>query len=620
MQIAVKRVVVTALIVVVSAGAFQIARGKARPKRQEVTYEFGEVKRQDVRNFVSATGIVQPWKVVDVKSDVAGRVNQLAVDLGDYVRPGQLIAMIDPTDTLAATEQATADLDSSVARRAQAESSLVQQKAQTAARIAAAGKAVHAARARVAQAEANKLAQPGLTESAILQAKASADSARQTKAQAGRTKEQLTAQLNELQQVTIPLNVETVEGNYEQAKINLSTAQVQYKRQRELLSLGYVSQNDVETAMVRMVTAQAALDAAKQRHRNMDKEIDLASSQIMARIEEAESRIEEAEGRIQQAEAALKQAEQNRVLIEVRGHEYDAAQASLEQAQADLVAAQAELAQVIVREREIDAADAQVRRNQSSVTQASANLGFTRITAPREGVVIAKNVEEGTVVPSSRGSVGSTDGLIAIGDVSRLWIVCSVDETDIGEVRVGQRVVVRVDAYPDEEKAGRVIRIDPQAVIEQNVVMIPVTVELENSDQRFKPGMNANCEFVVDELENVLTVPNEGIRGTPGNHFVQKLLNGEPSDFPVELGLSGPNATQLLGGLEEGEEVITRIIEPEKAETNNPFGNPLGQRRDRQRTGAGAAGGAGGRGGAPGAGGGAGGGGGGAGGGGGGRR
>src|SRR5262245_29990122 len=100
-----------AAAVMVGAGAFLAThRAGAQPAARYVT---APVTRGDVTSFVSATGLVQPWKVVDVKSDIGGRIDKMAVDLGDHVKAGQLIALIDPTDARATAEQAGADLSAS---------------------------------------------------------------------------------------------------------------------------------------------------------------------------------------------------------------------------------------------------------------------------------------------------------------------------------------------------------------------------------------------------------------------------------------------------------------------------------------------------------------------------
>ncbi|MBW3624603.1 MAG: efflux RND transporter periplasmic adaptor subunit [Armatimonadetes bacterium] len=588
------------LVFLLVFGGFAYLRTKAKEKEPLVTYEFGKVERGDVRSSVTATGVIQPWKIVDIKSNVAGRIEKLAVDLGDRVKAGQTIMLIDPTDTQVAVDQARADLDSAVARREQAEISVVQQSAQTRARVSASERGVQTARARLAQAEANMKVQPRLTSSAINQASASLVSSRKAVAQAQQGKAQLEQQLRELQEVTIPLNVETVRGNLDQAKAGLDSEEAENRRQQELLKKGYVSRSDVEASNARLASARAAVRAAEQRQRTLGQENQIAVNGMKSRIQEAQSRIEESEARVRQAQAALRLSTDNRYQDEVRKQEYRAAQAGLKQAEAELTSMRAEYNQIPIRQKEVVSANAQLVRGRATLKQASTNLGYTKIVAPRGGVVITKTVEEGTVVPSSRGSIGSTNSLLQIGDTSRLWIVTKVDETDIGQVSVGQKVTVNVDAYPTMDVEGKVIRIDPQAVVEQNVTMIPVTVEIDMPDQRFKPGMNAECEFVVNEATGVLTVPNEALRESDGKFSVQKLVAGKPKDAPVEVGIAGPDTTEIRSGLKEGETVITKTIEPEQAEAVNPFGGPFGRRGGNRggRGGQGGAQGGGGRGGA----------------------
>ncbi|MGQ9525319.1 MAG: efflux RND transporter periplasmic adaptor subunit [Armatimonadota bacterium] len=573
-----KRWPLLTVLILIAAGTYVLAAMRnAGRANSGTTYEFGTVTRGDVRSFVSATGTIQPWKVVDIKSNVAGRVDRLFVDLGDRVKAGDLIALIDPTDTQAAFEQAKADLTAALAKKAQAEVSLVQQKEQAKARVLAAQKAVESARARLAQARVNMLAQPAITNSSIAQQEAALVSARKSATQARQNKAQLEEQLAQLRDVTIPLNIETVEANLAQAQANLETAQAEYDRQKELLAKGFVAKSDVETAYAKLATAQAALRTAQQRKRTLERENALALQELTTRIAAADAAIEESEARVKQAEAALQLAKENRYQIDVRNHEYAAAQAAVRQAEAELASARAELNQIAIKEKDIVSAQTQIIRSRAALKQAQTNLTYTRIVAPRDGVVIAKNVEEGTVVPSSRASIGSTNALVQLGDTSRLWVVCSVDETDIGQVSVGQKVTVKVDAYPSLLVDGKVIRIDPQATVEQNVTMIPVTVEILEPDERFKPGMSAECEFIVDEAFNVLTVPNEALVESDGVYRVRKLVNGQVKEFEVEVGIAGPDATEIRSGLKEGEQVITKIIEPQRSQVNNPFAPQFGR-------------------------------------------
>jgi HlyD family secretion protein len=594
MNVWIKRSIATALVLGVSATGYAFVKGSAGKKKDQITYETAPAEVKDVRSFVSATGIIQPWKIIDIKSNVAGRLDRLYVDLGSPVRRGQKIADIDPTDTKASYDQASADLDAANARQQQAVANLTQQRSQLPSRIAASEKSVSAAQARLEEAKANRDVQPALTELNIDQANANLASAGKAIAQARQSKQQLEEQLSQLKEVTLPLNVQTVENNAAQARANMETTEAELRRQRQLLGLGYMAKSEVEATFARLATLRANVKTADQRMNTLKRENQLAINELTSRIEEAQSRIEESEAREKQTRSALALAEKNRVQNRIREHEVQAAAAAVAQAKAELNSARAERGQIEVRTQEITAANAQIVRSQASRKQAQTNLGYTSIIAPREGVVIAKNVEEGTVVPSSRGSIGSTNALLQIGDVSRLWIVCSVDETDIGQVSVGQKVTVKVDAYPSLLIDGKVIRIDPQAKIEQNVTMIPVTVEISEPDLRFKPGMNAECEFVVAESNNVLTVPNEALQETEGTYKVQKLVDGKPQDVEVEVGLAGQDATEVRSGLEPGELVVTKTIKPEEPEVNNPFGNPFGRRRDRGGAGGAGRGGAGG--------------------------
>ena len=512
------------------AAVWLAAGSRSNNAASGVTYEFGEVTRGDVRSSVSATGTIQPWKVVDIKSNVAGRIDLLAVDLGDRVRAGQLIAVIDPTDTQTAVTQARADLA--------------------------------AARARAGQAEAASRAQPELTTASIQQASAALASARKAEAQARRQLEQLQQQLAELKDVTIPQSIEDAASNVYQARANVAAARAELQRQQELVAKGYSSRSELEAAEARLATVEASLRIAEQRQKTLARANELAVKELESRIEQTRASIEESQARIRQQEAALRLA---------RANAY----------------------QDRVRREELAAAQTQIVRSSAQLKQAATNLGYTRITAPRDGIVLVKNVEEGTVVPSSRGSIGSTNALLQIGDVSRLWVVCKVDETDIAQVRVGQPVRVTVDAYPERPQRGRVIRIDPQAVVEQSVTTIPVTVELDRSDPRLKPGMNANCDFILKEARNVLRIPNEALRETGGKYSVQKLEDGKEVDVPIRIGVMGDEFTQVLSGLKEGEQVITRINRPEDTGPNNPlqFGPPRRPSGTGGRQGTGGAGG-----------------------------
>ncbi|HTE17803.1 MAG TPA: biotin/lipoyl-binding protein, partial [Armatimonadota bacterium] len=138
MKTLVKRLLTLAVILGLIGGGYVVFARNAASKKPTITYETGQAATGNIRSFVTATGIIQPWKVVDVKANVAGRIDKLYVDLGATVKAGQAIADIDPTDTRTALEQANADLQSARAREQQAQASVEQQKMQAASRVASA--------------------------------------------------------------------------------------------------------------------------------------------------------------------------------------------------------------------------------------------------------------------------------------------------------------------------------------------------------------------------------------------------------------------------------------------------------------------------------------------------
>jgi HlyD family secretion protein len=530
-----KRVIVALVVLAVaiaSVGAILQARSG---KTAKITYETGKVERGDVVSSVSATGVIQPLTTVEIKSNVGGRIDVLAVELGDPVKKGQLIAKIDPTDSQTQYDQSLARYQSSQAKLEQARTNLKLQEAQSRSQIAQAQQSLLSAQARLKQAERQMKVQPQLTEFAIRQARANLKSAQDT--------------LRRLKEAMIPQETASAQSALDQAEANLVEAKKNWDRQKELVTKGFVPQGTVDTAEARYHTVVAQRDAAKRK-------VDTITDEHSADVAEQEARV-------RQAQAQLLTAQENTFQNEIRRQEYQAALASVEEAKAALRLAEANRDQIDVRKKDIIAAKSDIVSNEAALKQAQTNLGYTTIAAPRDGVVLQKLVEQGTVIASSRSSVGSGPTLVVLGDNSRMFILCQVDETDIAGVEVGQPCDITVDAYANELFDGKVDRIDPQAKVEQNVTTIPVTVEIDMPDARLKPGMNANVEFIIGKHENVLTVPNEALKETDGRNYVQMLVNGKPVDRDVEVGIAGADTTEIKSGLKEGEAVITRVVEPE---------------------------------------------------------
>ena len=159
-----------------------------------------------------------------------------------------------------------------------------------------------------------------------------------------------------------------------------------------------------------------------------------------------------------------------------------------------------------------------VVRGEIQVENATIQLEDADVNSPITGTVIERLVEQGQVISSPMGDVGGGTLLMQMADLSHVQVRMLVDEIDIGKVRPGTIAQVNVAAYPSRPFQGEVVKVEPQAVAEQNVTMFPVLIDLENREGLLKPGMNAEVEVVMARRENVITIPHAALR-TPADIY-----------------------------------------------------------------------------------------------------
>lgn len=181
-------------------------------------------------------------------------------------------------------------------------------------------------------------------------------------------------------------------------------------------------------------------------------------------------------------------------------------------------------------------ANAQVVRAQIDLEIARDQMDDTRIVASVEGVVIAKNVELGTVISSPTRDVGGGTVLFTMANLDTVQIRTRVDETDIGNVQPGLPATITVDAYPNRRFSGSVLKIEPQATVEQNVTMFPALVRIANPGHALMPGMNAEVEIHIGRRENVLAVPYASLRTARDVASAAGVLGLDPAAVEAELG------------------------------------------------------------------------------------
>jgi len=193
-----------------------------------------------------------------------------------------------------------------------------------------------------------------------------------------------------------------------------------------------------------------------------------------------------------------------------------------------------ETAQVNVKSNEasIRSQNGSIKQAQAKLNQDMVSLGYTDIHAPIDGIVINRTVDVGQTVVSKNQA---TSMFQIAADLTKMLVKASVDESDVGVLRPGQRTTFRVDAYPDKEFTGVVAQVRLQPVVTQNVVTYTTIIDVPNPNLDLKPGMTANVKIEIARRESVLRVPAGALRFRPTR-----------ADFTA-LGIEGP-ADLVAGG------------------------------------------------------------------------
>ena len=184
---------------------------------------------------------------------------------------------------------------------------------------------------------------------------------------------------------------------------------------------------------------------------------------------------------------------------------------------------------------DLASAEAQVVTARVSVENARIAVDDTDIRAPIGGTIIFKPVEKGQVITSPTQDFSGGTMLLQMADLSAVQIRSLVDETDIGKIQPGMPAEVLVAAYPNQPFAGRVTKIEPQAVVEQNVTMFAVLVSIDNPDGLLMPGMNAEVEISIARSENALTIPVMALRTHRDVASTALVLNRDEAELRTAL-------------------------------------------------------------------------------------
>lgn len=314
------------------------------------------------------------------------------------------------------------------------------------------------------------------------------------------------------------------------------------------------AQHDLKFAEENLVTTrrrdQAALASARIKAQNLhakaDRQKELVKQQLGSReeMESAETDAAAAENAMEAAQIALDELEQQKIQIEYK------------------------------REA-VKSAEGQLQADQITLDLQKQQVAYTTVTAPLEGVVSALNVQKGTIVASGMSGFNGGTTILTLSDLSHVFVIATVDESDIGGVRLGQAARITAASFPGQTFAGQVVRIATKGANASNVVTFEVKVEvLDKRKDLLRPEMTGNVTIIQDERANVLVVPSSAIARDGEQTFV---TTDDGQRREVKLGLQGSEWVEVCSGLDEGESV--RILTAElptrwKSKSTGPGGGP----------------------------------------------
>lgn len=241
-------------------------------------------------------------------------------------------------------------------------------------------------------------------------------------------------------------------------------------------------------------------------------------------------------------------------------------------------------------QKDYEVAKMAYEKSQADRVRAAKNLTYAEITAPIDGIVVSREVEEGQTVVSSM----NVASLYVIADLDHMQVVGAVDEADIGQVKVGQHVSFTVDAYPEDTFTGTVTQVRISPTTTNNVVTYEVIVSTTNPDHKLIPGMTANLSIYTLELENTIAVPLKALKFEPmqgeegsklptpvplknnTENSVWVVRDGKLMQTAVSLGMKNSVYQQITSGLKQGDQVALQYQEISKGESGqkaqeNPF-------------------------------------------------
>lgn len=219
-------------------------------------------------------------------------------------------------------------------------------------------------------------------------------------------------------------------------------------------------------------------------------------------------------------------------------------------------------------EADIEDIEASIKKAEIEVDTAKTNLGYTTITAPIDGTIISIPVSEGQTVNSNQ----TTPTIVQIADLSKMLIKAEISEGDITKIKAGQNVSFTTLADPDVNYQSTIYSVDPamttltddeysESVSDTEAVYYYANILINNDDKKLYIGMSTINTITISDADNVLLVPTLTLKKQGNKTYVNVLTNNnQVEQREVTIGLADDMNTEILSGLNEGEQVISSQV------------------------------------------------------------
>lgn len=264
-----------------------------------------------------------------------------------------------------------------------------------------------------------------------------------------------------------------------------------------------VFQTQVENASANVLNAEAAVQAASTEITNQKANLNASKANLEVT-------------RIQRDDALALVKRYKELGSVLSGRELEAAQAQANAAAGRYEQASAQVQQIVAAQEtakaRVEQAKASLAQSKAQLEQAKVNLANSIISSPIDGVVISRNVDVGQTVAAS---LQAPTLFTIANDLTKMQVLASIDEADVGQIRQGIKANFTVDAYPGETFSGEISQVRLNAQTLQNVVTYSAVIDVANPELKLRPGMTANITITTARRDNVLVVPNAALRFRP---------------------------------------------------------------------------------------------------------